>query len=82
MRTPSSSKRRLDLAPPLADRYAVLSSTPGNANPIFRIVSKLIALLGMSECDYPQEQAPFQDTERAKPWRRFTWRSKRDMVCL
>jgi hypothetical protein len=35
--------------------YAVLSSTPGNAKPTFRTVSKLIVLLGMGECDYPQE---------------------------
>jgi hypothetical protein len=32
-----------------------LSSTPGNAKPIFRTVSKLIVLLGMGECDYLQE---------------------------
>jgi hypothetical protein len=38
----------------------VLSSTPGNAKPIFRTVSKLIVLLGMGECDYPQEQRRFQ----------------------
>jgi hypothetical protein len=38
----------------------VLSSTPGNAKPISRTVSKLIVLLGMGECDYPQEQEPFQ----------------------
>jgi hypothetical protein len=25
-------------------------------------MSKLIVLLGMGECDYPQEQEPFQDT--------------------
>jgi hypothetical protein len=41
--------------------YAVLSCTPGNAKPIFRTVSKLIVLLGMGECDYPQEQEPLQD---------------------
>jgi hypothetical protein len=47
----------------------VLSSTPGNAKPIFRTVSKLVVLLGMGECDYPQEQEPFSRRERAKRWR-------------
>jgi len=36
--------------------YAVLSSTPGNAKPIFRTASKLIVLFGMGESNYPQEQ--------------------------
>ena len=40
--------------------YAVPSSTLGNAKPIFCTVSKSIVLLGMGECDYRQEQEPFQ----------------------
>jgi hypothetical protein len=52
----------------------VLSSTPGNAKPIFRTVSKLIVLLGMHEGDYLQEQEPFQDRLFgrifSKMWRR------------
>jgi hypothetical protein len=44
----------------------VLSSTPGNAKPIFRTVSKSIALLAMGECDYPQEQGLFQVTQWAQ----------------
>jgi hypothetical protein len=43
----------------------VLSSTPGNAKPISRTVSKLIVLLGMGEYDYPQQQEPFQDRHGA-----------------
>jgi len=43
------------------DPYAVLSSTPGKAKPIFRTVSKLMVLLGMGDSDYPQEHEPFQD---------------------
>ncbi len=35
--------------------YAVLSSTPGNAKPIFRTVSKLIVPLAMGEGNYPPE---------------------------
>jgi hypothetical protein len=57
----------------------VLSSTPGNAKPIFRTVSKLIVLLVMGECDYPQQQEPFSRRERAKQWR-YLRASKRDMV--
>jgi hypothetical protein len=38
----------------------VLASTPGRVKPIFRTVSKLIVLFGMGECDYRQEQEPFQ----------------------
>jgi hypothetical protein len=60
------------------DPYAVLSSTPGNAKPIFRTVSKLIVLLGMGERDYPQELEPFQEG-RAKQWR-YLKASKREMV--
>jgi hypothetical protein len=43
----------------------VLSSTPGNAKPIFRTVSKLIAFLGMVECHYLQEQEPFQGRQES-----------------
>jgi hypothetical protein len=42
------------------DPYAVLSSTPGNAKPVFQKLSKLIVLLGAGECDYRQQREPFQ----------------------
>jgi hypothetical protein len=38
----------------------VLASTPGSVKPIFLTVSKSIVLRGMGECDYRQEQEPFQ----------------------
>jgi hypothetical protein len=44
----------------MGDPYAVLSSTPGSAKPIFHTVSNSIVLLDMGECDYRQEQEPFQ----------------------
>ena len=36
------------------------SPPPGSAKPIFLTVSKSIVLRGMGECDYRQEQEPFQ----------------------
>ena len=35
----------------LGNPYAVLSSTPGKASPIFRAVSKSIVLLGTGQSD-------------------------------
>ena len=59
------------------DPYAVLFSTPGNAKPIFRTVSKSIVLLGISEYDYRQEQEPFQDRQLGQIFRRQMWRRER-----
>jgi hypothetical protein len=40
--------------------HAVLASTPGSVKPIFLSVSKSMVLRGLAECDYRQEQRPFQ----------------------
>ena len=46
--------------------YAVLSSTPGSVKPILRTVSKLTVALAIGECDYCQEQEPFQGKVRIR----------------
>jgi hypothetical protein len=55
----------------------VLSSTPGNAKPIFRTVSKLIVLFGMGDCDYLQEERTFQDGLLRQIFSLKMWRRER-----
>jgi hypothetical protein len=60
----------------------VLASTPGSAKPIFRTVSKLIVLFGMGECDYRQEQEPFQVSQLVQIALALNcWRTKREIGC-
>jgi hypothetical protein len=59
----------------------VLSSTPGNAKPIFRTVSKLTVLLGMASAIIGKNRSLFK-TGECEAMALIYWQSQREIPCF